>query len=274
MSKPSLLDMLDQVRPDLEPLAPHFMADKELVEKERYLTLLAANLLEEGGLTEPQVRLFEMLLRSMKIERPLAFHLQQVAKLDKKELFETLSVLKGNSSKAHSFTFDLMMLLRISGTLSKDGFNRLQQQVALLLNNNDSIRRLSFLCLKLLNGGIGLEAEEFADDVRIARYNRSVGKRPSWLVSYDVFPKLPYSPGEFVYPKTIVIYTQEIDAYRQLFFPRCIVLSICAQDEDWRGYTWGAVYDHRGLPPIVAKVITIPDGLNSWLPLFVNKVNR
>ncbi|MFM5346430.1 hypothetical protein ACEUBQ_17415 [Aeromonas veronii] len=37
MSKPSLFDMLDQVRPDLEPLAPHFMADKELVEKERYL---------------------------------------------------------------------------------------------------------------------------------------------------------------------------------------------------------------------------------------------
>ncbi|MGU5772347.1 hypothetical protein, partial [Aeromonas allosaccharophila] len=66
MSKPSLFDMLDQVRPDLEPLAPHFMTDKELVEKERYLTLLAANLLEEGGLTEPQARLFEMLLRSIR----------------------------------------------------------------------------------------------------------------------------------------------------------------------------------------------------------------
>ena len=35
MSKPSLFDMLDQVRPDLEPLAPHFMTDKELVEKAR-----------------------------------------------------------------------------------------------------------------------------------------------------------------------------------------------------------------------------------------------
>lgn len=274
MSKPSLFDMLDQVRPDLEPLAPHFMADKELVEKERYLTLLAANLLEEGGLTEPQVRLFEMLLRSMKIERPLAFYLQLVAKLDKKELFETLSVLKGNSSKAHSFIFDLMMLLRISGALCKDGLNRLQQQVALLLNNNDSIRRLSFLCLKLLNDGIGLDAEEFADDVRIARYERAIGKRPIWLVSYDIFPKLPYSPGEFVDPKTIVVYTQEIDAYRQLFFPRCIVLSICARDEDWRGYAWGAICDHRGLPPAAAKVITIPDGLNSWLPWFVNKANR
>ena len=274
MSKPSLFDMLDQVRPDLEPLAPHFMADKELVEKERYLTLLAANLLEEGGLTEPQVRLFEMLLRSMKIERPLAFYLQQVAKLDKKELFETLSVLKGNFSKAHSFMFDLMILLRISGALSKNGLNRLQQQAALLLNNNDSIRRLSFLCLKLLNDGTGLDAEEFADDVRIARYERAIGKRPTWLVSYDIFPKMPYSPGEFVGPKSIVVYTKEIDAYRQLLFPRCIVLSICAQDEDWRGYAWGAVFDQRGLPPVAAKVITIPDGLNSWLPLFVNKANR
>lgn len=114
-----------QIRPELEPLASHYLTGQENMVQNSYLTLLAANILELGGSSEVQIRLFEMSLASMKAECSVSFYLQQATALDKVELKEMIVFMKKDEEVINSYLFDLIILMRINGALSAPDVQRL-----------------------------------------------------------------------------------------------------------------------------------------------------
>ena len=68
ISSASLLQKLDQIKPDLKPLPTHYIASQDQHTRELYATMLAAVMLAKGQVTEPETRLFGMLLQSMNIK--------------------------------------------------------------------------------------------------------------------------------------------------------------------------------------------------------------
>lgn len=163
MRKKSLLDLLDQIRPELEPLDAHYMANKELVTKDRYLTLLAANLLDDGGLNETQSRLFDMLVASMAVKQSSVFYLQQAASLDSVELKETITFLKKDEQAGNAYLFDWMVLLRVKGILEKQKVEAFTQQLPMLSVSNERIHKIILWCMTILTGHV----DESKDEIRI-----------------------------------------------------------------------------------------------------------
>lgn len=138
-----LPELLDQVRPELEPLAPHYLADKERVVKERYIVLMLASLLDGHAIMEPQTRLLEMLLASIGGVQTLVFYIQKVAKLDKQELAATLEMIRTDTAAASVFIFDLMVVMRIGGIPTEKQFYQITQ-LALLLNTTETQKVIKY----------------------------------------------------------------------------------------------------------------------------------
>jgi len=169
----TLSQLMDQVRPELDPLAAHFLADKDLVVKERYLALLLATALEHNPLTELQVRLMEMLLPSVQGVQSLEFYLQEAAKLDKKALLATLMMFQKNKALASALLFDLLVLLRVAG-IPSDAQTRLLSQLTLLLNiTDDEASRLIYCCLRLLNGDSGMDDSAYITTIYASHHENA-----------------------------------------------------------------------------------------------------
>lgn len=165
MRNKSLLDLLDQIRPELEPLDAHYMANKEPATKDRYLTLLAANLLDDDGLSEAQSRLFDMLLASMVVKHSSVFYLQQAASLDSVELKEIITFLKKDEQAGNAYLFDWMVLLRVKGIFDSHNVERFTQQLSMLLVNSERIQRIIFWCMTMLTGHAGDSKGEIKVDI-------------------------------------------------------------------------------------------------------------
>lgn len=153
-----LSKLMDQVRPELEPLAAHALATRELVVKERYLVLLLASLLEQGALTEPQTRLLEMLLASVPEVQSLVFYIQQAAELDKHALRASLETLRKDKPLSNALIFDLLVVLRTAGALTDKQMRQLNQLAMLLDIRNDEIYKLVYCCMLLLNGKVDMDS--------------------------------------------------------------------------------------------------------------------
>jgi len=206
MRKKPLLDLLDQIRPELEPLDAHYMASKEPVTKDRYLTLLAANLLDDGGLNEAQSRLFEMLLASMAVKQTSVFYLQQAAFLDSEELKETITFLKNDEHAVNAYLFDWMVLLRVKGILNRQRIEVLTQLLSILLVNNKRIQEIIFWCMTMLTG----HADESKDEIKVDIAGDFIETYPTHSPEsrHSSTYSIPYLVGDICQKNIFVIYHQ------------------------------------------------------------------
>ena len=124
-----ILELLDQAKPELNPLAPHYIAKFESDKKKNYLTLLVAVLLEanNGQLNEPQIRLLTMLMTAMKAEIALGTLYEYAQQLDKESLIEIICQLRGNT-EAESWFGDVCLLLALSNK-QEDSSNVLLSEI-------------------------------------------------------------------------------------------------------------------------------------------------
>ena len=88
MSQHKLLQLIDQAKPNLQPLNTHYMAQFSVAERQDYATMLAAIITGAGTVTEAQSRLFGMLLTSMELENEVAFYYNLAADFSKKTLYQ------------------------------------------------------------------------------------------------------------------------------------------------------------------------------------------
>lgn len=112
-----LLQKLDRMKPELKPLPTHYIASQDQHTRELYATMLAAVLLAKGQVSEPETRLFGMLLQSMQIEATTAKFFELAQQIDEKQLkrfFTDVSKVKD------SFLIDSIVLARLSDELSED----------------------------------------------------------------------------------------------------------------------------------------------------------
>jgi hypothetical protein len=258
MNKTPLLVMLDKIRPELEPLASHYLIEQENIAKNRYLTLLAANMLELGGPSEVQIRLFEMLLVSMKAEFPANFYLQQATSLDSSELKEIISFMKIDEGVSNAYLFDLIVLMRISCALSEQDVQRLSQQFSILSVNELRARRIIFWALKMMMGETTFDEDEMADDII-----------PNVIVGYDYrigsVNKFPNIVGCVINSGVIsVSHTgSAATVYNQVSFPACLITRVY---NGFGNYEIWCVNEGMKSPAI--RVIAYLKGLNAWWPMF------
>lgn len=152
MKVTSLQDALDQIRPELEPLDAHYMAQQDELVRVRYLTFLVANLLEEGPLSEAQSRLLDMLLVSIKANKTASLCYQQAATVERDDLKEIVCYLKKDKGVANAFLFDLMVLMRVAKPLSVQSRDRLSRVASVICFHEDDLNQLLFWCMVLLMG--------------------------------------------------------------------------------------------------------------------------
>jgi hypothetical protein len=206
MRKKPLLDLLDQIWPELEPLDAHYMANKETVTKDRYLTLLAANLLDDGGLNESQSRLFDMLVASMVVKQSSVFYLQQAASLDCVELKETITFLKKDEQAGNAYLFDWMVLLRVKDILDKQRIEVLTQLLSMLSVNNKRIQEIIFWCMTMLTG----HADESKDEIKVDITGDFIEAYPTPFPEsrHSSISSIPYQVGDICQKDNFVIHHQ------------------------------------------------------------------
>ena len=289
-----LSELMDQVRPDLEPLATHSLAKEETIVKERYLVLLLASLLENGALTEPQTRLLEMLLTSIQGVQSLVFYLQQAAKLDKKELLISLEMLGEKKKRSNAFIFDLLLLMRVSGIPSVQSMRQLSWLVATLKFTDDEIYKLIYCCILLLNGTVDMDekpclcnitprdfvikdivSEGWRNNVilkpngslysskkacinEIEKEENSVFSSKKWILTN----KSPFKKGCLLHAGNFVFRATKVGAYKVFDIPTGLIVNLYKMN--WSSDSW----ESKGA---VAKMLTFPNGLDAWLPLFESK---
>lgn len=109
-----LLQALDRIKPELKPLPQHFITSQDQHTRELYATLLAAVLLSDGQVSEPQSRLFGMLLQSMQLEPVPARFFELAQQLDAGKL---KGAIRGIHPVGQSFALDALILARLSAPL-------------------------------------------------------------------------------------------------------------------------------------------------------------
>lgn len=260
MKKISLFEKLDQVRFELEPLSPHFMTNQAKIERERYITLLLACLIESGGLTESQTRFLDMLLKSIKMECPLYFYLQYVDDLKNEDLLEIFICIKGKETVVNSFIFDLMLLTRIGHSFT-DACTKLIETLATILNVSE--KRLGILvywCARVLGGTSIEDQDSYAENVVINRMERAqVGNSPNWVYTCDELSNMNVKANKFIEKQTKIVRENSKNIFREILIPSGFVVEVCARDVDWKNPYWGR-YEKN----VFARIIKFPAGLNMW----------
>ncbi len=173
--------LVSAARVHLEPLDAHFIAGSDAALKDDYLTLLAALLLENGALTEAQLRLMMMLIAAIQPAFPLAHYLQQSAKLDGEGLARIVRHLGQTKQAAQALLFDFAVLQRITGPLAPQQIERLGWLAKICGLTDKEILLINFWSLRLL--GIKTSVEAFSGAVTVVKT-----ARVEQLYHYD--PKL------------------------------------------------------------------------------------
>lgn len=159
-----LLKKLDRVKPDLKPLPTHYIASQDQHTRELYATMLAAVMLAKGQVTEPETRLFGMLLQSMKIEATTAKFFELAQQIDENQLKRFFIDI---SETKESFLLDSIVLARLSDGLSESQ-SRLFAEILDILN----VKKSSKL-LKTVNFAMGFKTGLDAKELEMSLINRS-----------------------------------------------------------------------------------------------------
>lgn len=265
MRKTPLLDLLDQIRPELEPLDAHYMTNKEPVTKDRYLTLLAANFLDDGGLNEAQSRLFDMLLASMAVKQSSVFYLQQAASLDSVELKEIITFLKKDEQAGNAYLFDWMVLLRVKGILDKQKVEAFTQQLPMLSVSNERIQKIIFWCMTMLTGNADASKRDISVDIT----GDFVETHPTITPEnrHGSTCNIPYSIGDICQKNKFVIYHRYDDlnyAYYRVLHPAGMVVNTC-NIADKNSHKHLNVNGRYKL--ITMSMIPFLNGLGAWWPM-------
>lgn len=162
--------LVSAARVHLEPLDAHFIADHDAAMKDDYLTLLAALLLENGALTDAQVRLMMMLIAAIRPAFPLAHYLQQSAKLDSEGLARIVRNLGQTKHAAQALLFDFAVLQRITAPLSPKQVERLGWLAKIGGLSKKEILLVNFWSVRLL--GIKTSVKAFSDVVTVVKTAR------------------------------------------------------------------------------------------------------
>lgn len=109
MSQHKLLQLIDQVKPNLQPLNTHYMAQFSVAERQDYATMLAAVITGTGTVTEAQSRLFGMLLTAMELENEVANYYQLAQELNS-GFIERYVLENKRTNKANVLLFDSSIL--------------------------------------------------------------------------------------------------------------------------------------------------------------------
>ncbi|MCL6350402.1 hypothetical protein [Pectobacterium polaris] len=152
--------LIDTARIVLEPLDPHYMAQKDAAFKNDYLTLLATLLLENGALNKDQQRLMTLLLTAITPSSQLAYYLQQASKLEADELRRILDNLRQDQHASQALLFDFVVVQRIARPLNVTDIERLSWLAKLTGLNEEQVLHISFWSQQLL--GITIPLENFA----------------------------------------------------------------------------------------------------------------
>ncbi|HIF9268110.1 TPA: hypothetical protein ACX6Q4_003830 [Photobacterium damselae] len=113
MNQHKLLQLIDQAKPNLQPLNTHFMAQFSVAERQDYATMLAAVITGTGTVTEAQSRLFGMLLTSMELDNDVASYYKSAQELN--SVFVEKYVLGNKKThKANALLFDSSILCYLS----------------------------------------------------------------------------------------------------------------------------------------------------------------
>ena len=302
-----LSKLMDQVRPELEPLAAHALANRELVVKERYLVLLLASLLEHGALTEPQTRLLEMLLASVQEAQSLVFYIQQAAELDKHALMASLETLRMDKALSNALIFDLLVVLRTAGALTDVQMRQLDQLAMLLNLRNEEVYKLVYCCMLLLNGHVDMDSAPCIENVyakpffismieskakaeNIVLGNEASFKRESmhnsWLnsgmplISNAALSEIIKIEENYIAKKKLALAKVLPFRVGQLvpgndFIVRAVRAGIYKVIRFPKGVVieickpdWSPFTWSENKDELVAKVLAFPEGLDAWIPLF------
>jgi len=301
---------MDQVRPELEPLAAHTLAHRELMVKERYLVLLLASLLEHGALTEPQTRLLEMLLASVQETQSLVFYIQQAAGFDKHALRASLETLRKDKALSNALIFDLLVVLRTAGALT-DAQMRQLNQLAMLLNLHDKeVHKLVYCCMLLLNGKVEMDSTPCIQDIyakpsfismieskakaeNIVLDNKGSFKKESmynsWLNSVSAFTsnvglaEIIKTEKNYIAKKKLALVKDLPFRAGQLvpgndFIVRAVRAGFYKRVSVPKGIVteickpdWSPFTWSENKDERVAKVLVFPEGLEAWIPFFDKK---
>ncbi|MGR5241419.1 hypothetical protein ACPV36_11045 [Photobacterium damselae] len=110
MSQHKLLQLIDQAKPNLQPLNTHYMAQFSVAERQDYATMLAAVITGTGTVTEAQSRLFGMLLSSMELDNDVASYYKSAQELN--SVFIEKYISNNNIKNVFdSLLFDMNILL-------------------------------------------------------------------------------------------------------------------------------------------------------------------
>ncbi|MCG3844857.1 hypothetical protein [Photobacterium damselae] len=116
MSQHKLLQLIDQAKPNLQPLNTHYMAQFSVAERQDYATMLAAVITGTGTVTEAQSRLFGMLLTSMELDNDVAFYYNLAMDVSEKNI---ISIVKNKKEVKNSLFFESFLL----SYFSQNGIN-------------------------------------------------------------------------------------------------------------------------------------------------------
>lgn len=109
MSQHKLLQLIDQAKPNLQPLNTHYMAQFSVAERQDYATMLAAVITGTGTVTEAQSRLFGMLLSSIELDNDVASYYKLAQELNS-GFVEKYVLENKRTNKANALLFDSSIL--------------------------------------------------------------------------------------------------------------------------------------------------------------------
>lgn len=270
-----LLQMLDRVRPEIDPLDEHYLSNETPLARDRYLTLLAANLLEVGALSEARSRLFDMLITSMETDHSASFYMQQANALEHNELKEILLYLREDKERTKAYLFDLLVLLRIDSPLSCAEITLIEQQFTVLLVTEREAKNLVFW-FDYLTQGKPLSIYETNVDLHEIIYAECVLKSDRDIlsnfncISSSLKPGKIYNENEFYTGGSISSYFSDAGiSYNYYYcvnkvrFPRGLLVSIYAPIKNFSSKLWS----FGGKAPALC-MIPYPNGLSTWCRFF------
>lgn len=157
----SLLDLLrraaDTEQLHLHPLPVHAAAQEEEHLRQHYALLLAALLTAQPVVSEPQSRLFMLLLNALQLGDRRAAQFEQARELTPDSLIEAARLIR-EQGYAEELLVDALVLLRLDAPLSDETTQLLSELAAFLGLADDAVQRRSLHAAQIL--GIGENSNE------------------------------------------------------------------------------------------------------------------
>ncbi|MEG2464373.1 MAG: hypothetical protein RSA87_04255 [Malacoplasma sp.] len=150
MSLHNLLQNMDKVKLDQNPLPSHYICDLPETEKDNYLsTLVASAILLDTNLSENKNRLFNLFLEAChtKSNKGKLFDLAQ--KIDADTVKNFIRFASEQSFK-HSFFVDLIVFLRLDSQINQEQQDALNQWVSLLDIDEEQVSACMYIACNVL----------------------------------------------------------------------------------------------------------------------------